>query len=84
MSYCKYCGAWIEWIRTRAGKSMPVEPRPVMIRPDRGTEIFITDEGEVLHGERVLPAATGGGNLAAYVPHWKYCTGRKKKGERRS
>lgn len=82
MSYCKYCGAPIDWIRTAAGRYMPVEYRPVLVMPDRGTETFITDEGEIIHGERALPSAVGGGNIAAFIPHWTYCpagTGRRNR-----
>lgn len=76
MAICKYCGAWIDWIRTKKGKSMPVESTPVVIVPDRGTETFITDEGEILKGVRT-PAGPVGGNLVAYVPHWARCSDRK-------
>ncbi len=31
MSTCKGCGREIEWIRTEAGKQMPVDPGPVMV-----------------------------------------------------
>lgn len=80
MAVCKYCGAWIDWIRTPAGKYMPVGPRPVLIMPDRGAETFITDEGEIVRGQRTLPGAVGGRNIAAYVPHWAHCPARGKKG----
>lgn len=80
MARCKYCGARIDWIRTRKGKNMPVEYYPVMVMPHRGTETFITDEGEVITGKRTLPGAVGGGNVAAYVPHWAGCTARGRYG----
>lgn len=51
--------------------------------PDRGTEDFITDEGERIKGERTL-AGPVGGNLVAFAPHRRYCTGCKMKGEKRS
>lgn len=73
MSKCKYCGAWIDWITTQAGRSMPVEPRPVVIRTDRGTDNFITPDGRTVRGERALVRVEGFGNIAAYVPHWAWC-----------
>lgn len=79
MSYCKYCGAQIDWIRTTKGRHMPVEYWPVLVMPDRGDEVFITDEGETIRGERALPGAVGGGNVAAYVPHWTFCSARKRR-----
>lgn len=51
MSLCRGCGASIEWIRTTAGRSMPVDPEPVfVVEEDGGRERFITDEGEVVAG----------------------------------
>ena len=38
---CKGCGVYIEWIRTKKGKNMPVEPDPINI---------ITEEGETIEG----------------------------------
>lgn len=73
MTKCKYCGAWIDWINTPAGRYMPVEARPVIIRTDRGGEKFITAEGRIVHGERALPQREVGGLVAAYVPHWAAC-----------
>ena len=78
MSWCKYCGARIDWIRTKKGRFMPVEYMPVMVMPGRGTETFVTDEGEVFQGKQTLPCAVGGGNVAAYIPHWGRCSGRPK------
>lgn len=72
MSWCKYCGAWIDWIRAQDGKPVPVEPRPVVVMPDCGTEDFITDEGERVKGKRTL-AGPVGGNIVAYVPHRTFC-----------
>ena len=80
MSYCKYCGARIDWIRTPEGKYTPVEPGPVVVMPDRGTDDFITDEGERIKGKRAL-AGPIGGNLVAYKPHWTRCSARKKRGD---
>lgn len=70
--------ARIDWIRTLKGKYMPVEYMPVMVMPDCGEETFVTDEGEVIRGKRTLPSAVGGGNIAAYVPHWGVCSSRRK------
>lgn len=76
MAICKYCGDWIDWIYTPKGYR-PVVPRPVMVMPDCGRETFITDEGEIIRGRRTLPGAAGGGNIAAYVPHWTVCPAKK-------
>jgi len=31
MANCKSCGAEIEWLKTKNGKSMPVDAEPIMI-----------------------------------------------------
>lgn len=76
MSLCRGCGASIEWIRTTAGRSMPVDPEPVFIvEEDGGRERFITDEGEVVAGRRALPEEEGPACAVGFVPHWKTCPG---------
>ena len=78
MALCRDCGERIKWIRTPKGKWMPADCRPVRVAPNRGTEIFVTDKGEIIKGGRTLPGAIGGGNIAAYVPHWASCPARKE------
>lgn len=71
MSKCKGCGAEIDWIRTRAGKNMPVDPEPVFVAVDDGNDVFVTDEGEVIHG-REVPTNDGSAEVA-FVSHWATC-----------
>lgn len=77
MNRCKYCGAQIDWIHD-SKQWVPVQYRPVVVRLDRGTENFITDEGEWIKGERTLGGPVGG-NLVAFAPHWRYCPGQRRK-----
>ena len=71
MARCKGCGAEIDWIKTRAGKNMPVDPEPVFVAVDDGSDFFVTDEGEVIHG-REIPANDGSAEVA-FVSHWATC-----------
>lgn len=48
MSICRGCGQEIDWIRTKAGKNMPVDPAPVFVIEGGGNDRFVTDEGEVI------------------------------------
>lgn len=73
MSICKGCGASIDWIRTAAGRSMPVDPEPVFVIENGGSDRFITDEGEVILGRRALPEEESRDLPVAFVPHWKSC-----------
>jgi hypothetical protein len=40
-SVCQGCGIYIEWIKTEAGKNMPVDPKEISL---------INREGEVVKG----------------------------------
>lgn len=73
MSTCRGCGAPLEWIRTAAGRSMPVDPKPVFIVEGDGPDSFITDEGEVIRGRAARPAEERSDLPVAFVPHWKTC-----------
>ena len=74
MSVCKGCGAPLEWIRTEAGRTMPVDPEPVFVIEGEGRDRFITDEGEVITGRRALPEEERRELPVAFVPRWKTCT----------
>lgn len=71
-SNCRGCGKPILWIRTIHGKSIPVDPEPVMFWQHLGSRgRVVTNNGEVvackLNGDP--QTATGIG----YVPHWATC-----------
>ena len=71
MARCKGCGAEIDWILTRDGKNMPVNPEPVYVAVDEGRDVFVTDYGDVIRG-REVPANTGSSEVA-FVSHWATC-----------
>lgn len=71
MSKCRGCGAEIDWIRTPAGRSMPIDPEPVFVKEGDGGCHFITDEGEMISGREV--PENGEGVEVAFVPHWATC-----------
>ena len=45
MSICKGCGRQIDWIRTAAGKSMPIDPEPVFVIEGDGKDLFSRTKG---------------------------------------
>ena len=55
MSVCKGCGRQIDWIRTAAGKLMPIDPEPVVVIEGDGKDLFFTDEGGTLKGREARP-----------------------------
>ena len=73
VSACRGCGAQIDWITTREGKYMPVDPEPVLVAEGGGTDRYVTGEGAVILGRPALPGDKRPGLEAAFVPHWKTC-----------
>ena len=55
MSVCRGCGCSIDWIRTTAGRNMPVDPEPVFVVEGGGNDRFVTDEGEAITGRVARP-----------------------------
>lgn len=68
MSICKGCHADIEWVRTKAGKMMPVDPEPVFVASG-GKQTFVTDEGDIITGTVSVEKT----DEVAFVPHWVTC-----------
>ena len=52
-SQCNRCGARIMWVKTKAGKNMPVDPQFVDFKKIKGgKERLVLPNGEVVAGER--------------------------------
>lgn len=75
MAQCRGCGAWIEWVHTPAGKSLPVNPDPVTVLLDQeGDTVIVTDGGRVMRGNRVTEAYDGSACAAdGRIAHWSTC-----------
>lgn len=73
MSTCKACGTLIEWVRTTEGKYMPIDPDPVFVIENGGTDRFVTDEGEIITGRRARLEEEKPSLPVAFVPHWRTC-----------
>lgn len=73
MSYCRGCGAEIEWITTTDGRNVSVNPDPVCIIEGEGYRKFITDEGEIVAGRIARKEEEIQDLLLAYVPHNRTC-----------
>lgn len=54
---CRNCGCHIMWVKTKAGKNMPVDPTMISYRrPEAGAkakEKIVTPEGEVVCADKV-------------------------------
>ena len=78
---CMHCGRQILWIRTKAGKNMPVNPEMISYcLPKAGikaSEKLVTQKGEVVCADRADSSQADG-----YISHFATCTGtrtRRKK-----
>lgn len=73
---CAYCGRQIMWIRTAAGKNMPVNPEIISYqRPEAGkkaAEKIVTQTGEVISADKVDSAQAEG---VGYISHFATCPG---------
>lgn len=74
---CRGCGAEIAFIKTKAGKSMPVDPEPVEFVPELANDKFVLVDGTV---ERGLPVRrTCDVELhIGYRSHFSTCPEREK------
>lgn len=47
MPQCRSCGAQIDWVVTKAGKNMPVDPEYVDWNDAEDRMVLVTDQGNV-------------------------------------
>ena len=61
MSICRSCGAQIDWVKTTAGKNMPVEGEHVEYNDAEEGMVLITDGGNVykVTPDKHLPSVKG-------------------------
>ena len=71
MANCKSCGAEIKWIKTFSGKSMPVDAEKMYFYAGDGKELFVTENGAVIHGRRV--DLYDGAARVGYISHFATC-----------
>lgn len=72
-SQCQRCGTRIMWLKTAAGKNMPVDPQFVDYkRVQGGKERIVLPNGEVVAGERCRAHEADG---YGYISHFATCPG---------
>ena len=73
---CQKCRRRVMWIRTVAGKNMPVNPEMLSYRRpaegEKGKEKIVTPRGEVV-SSNIVDAAEAEGT--GYISHFATCTG---------
>lgn len=74
---CAYCGKRILWVRTKAGRNMPVNPELISYRIPKngrkGREKIVTPAGEVLCADRSDNSQAEG---IGYISHFATCAKR--------
>lgn len=70
-SNCRRCGNRILWVKTPAGKNMPVDPNLINYRVvPGGKERIVTPSGAVIAGEQCNPEDADG---VGYISHFATC-----------
>lgn len=69
---CRGCGQGIGFIKTVAGKTMPVDIRPVRFTRG-GPEVFVMPSGEVIHGTSLMDSQAAPDELIGYTSHFATC-----------
>lgn len=75
-SFCRACGAEIGFIKTKAGKTMPVDAKGIYFMPDPlATEVFVLPDGNVTRGRHLTEdtAPLEGEPVIGYVSHFATC-----------
>lgn len=72
---CRACGARIMFLKTAAGKTMPVdEEGTFFLEVKDGPELFVLGDGTTARGQRVSPAQREDADRFGYVSHFATCT----------
>ena len=71
MTQCRSCGAEIKFIKLKSGKWNPVDPQKRTLVEGDGTEVIVTDSGEVVTGR--FASLEEGANRSGYISHFATC-----------
>ena len=72
---CKYCGAEIGFIKTKTGKSLPVDPVPICFVPEDEKGRFVLADGTVKSGTAITETSEMMENMfnIGYQSHFATC-----------
>ena len=71
---CRACGARIMFLKTAAGKTMPVdEEGAFFLEVKDGPELFVLGDGTTARGQRVSPAQREDADRFGYISHFATC-----------
>lgn len=70
---CRSCGAEIGFIKTVAGRTMPVDAKSVRFAKGSGKEVFVLLNGEVVHGTSLQEGQADPEEMIGYTSHFATC-----------
>lgn len=71
---CKGCGRPIGFVKTPAGKHLPVNPRPIYFEPDPKGDLWLVNyRGEIVRCYEIQPPGIYDPHTVGYMPHWPTC-----------
>ena len=73
MAKCKGCGAAIIWLKTKSGKPIPCNPKPVYVEDSGGDKIIVTTDGRVSNGRQEYVKSDNPAIIRGYVSHFATC-----------
>lgn len=77
MSRCKGCNAPIKWVKTKKGKTIPVNPWPLFVVPNpKGADTVVRENGQTVTGDSVEVGTPGA--VVGYIAHFATCPGADK------
>ena len=72
---CRACGARIMFLKTAAGKTMPVdEEGTFFLEVKDGPELFVLGDGVTMRGQRVSTEQLMDADRFGYISHFATCT----------
>lgn len=74
MSRCKGCKAEIEWIETRRGKAMAIDPAPLRYSELQAGDTVVSEDGDVLRITHAKVDRYSTLTKKFFVAHWATCT----------
>ena len=82
---CRGCGEMVLFIKTVTGKTITVNPEPLIVRHDPSADVFFTEDGIPVWGEVIGDAydqfddPDSEAKYRAYAPHKGHCPGGGRK-----
>lgn len=74
VSRCRACGAEISFIKTKAGKTMPVDCASQYFHPDpAGSQLYVLIDGTTCRGEQLPMGTIDPDQKIGFVSHFATC-----------